>query len=576
MKNIKSQLILFVFLISQSILVQAQFNKEITTKVDAYLKTQSEEFHGTILLAVGDKILMNKGYGVADYSHNIANSADTKYLIGSTTKHFTVILILQLMEKGLINLDDTIDKYFPNGPVDKTSKTTIRNLLLHQSGIPQCYSGFSDYLEKYSRIYHDQEEYLQLIWDSKLRHETGQGVTYSSPGYYLLGVILEKVTKKSYPELLKENILSPLNMENTFVDNNLTIHSNMATGYQRGVTGIVKSRVNEQSNHFAAGDLISTTYDLFLFQRCLNYDSDSVLPSDLKKMLLDRQSKNNTFDGVFFGSKYTQYFNNNRDSLVLIGVGTSGSFGYRARMTRFVNEDACYIVLSNIETDNTMNNDLFSFLSDILLEKLNIDYKFSRKEPIHSENHNIPYKSALQGNKYFGIYKKDKNSFISITTSNDTLIFQSAFLNWGSYNFEKKYLVARNKYIFKDLNSNNEFYFSTDKTTNMIMVNNNDTIFKASKINTDTNYNSEYAGLYYSLEHQKTYKLKVNNEILVSYNFFGKSNTKFEYLKKDMFSCKYGFIMFNRNENDKIKGFRLNGEGIDTYEGVKVGLFEKK
>ncbi|MFN2126955.1 MAG: serine hydrolase domain-containing protein, partial [Anaerolineales bacterium] len=119
MKNIKSQLILFLFLIGQNILVKAQFDEQIAAKVDAYLKTQSEQFHGTILLAVGDKILMNKGYGMADYSHNIANSADTKYLIGSTTKHFTAVMILQLVEKGLIDLDDSIDEYFPNGPVEK-------------------------------------------------------------------------------------------------------------------------------------------------------------------------------------------------------------------------------------------------------------------------------------------------------------------------------------------------------------------------------------------------------------------------------------------------------------------------
>ena len=170
-----------------------------------------------------------------------------------------------MVEKGIINLDDTINKFFSDGPIEKTSKITIRHLLLHQSGIPQCYFGFPDYLSIHSKLFHTHQEYLQLIWNSKLKHAPGKGFTYSTPGYYLLGVILEKASNKSYAELLKENILDPLKMENTFVDNNLMIQKNMAIGYQKGITGIVTARKNEQSNHFAAGDLISTSMDLFRF-----------------------------------------------------------------------------------------------------------------------------------------------------------------------------------------------------------------------------------------------------------------------------------------------------------------------
>ena len=580
MKNIKSQLILFLFLIGQSISVQAQFDKEITTRVDAYLKTQSEEFHGTILLAVGDKILMNKGYGVADYSHNIENFADTKYLIGSTTKHFTAIMILQLVEKKLINLDDTIDKYFPDGPVEKTSKITIRNLLLHQSGIPQCYSGFPDYLEKHSRIYHNHNEYLQLIWDSKLRHEPGQGVTYSTPGYYLLGVILERVTKKSYPELLQENILSPLNMKNTFVDNNLTIHSNMATGYQRGVTGIVKSRINEQSNHFAAGDVISTSMDLFRFQRWLNYEPDEILSEEYKRLLLKTQIRfNSNFSATYYGSKYKQFYNNKKDSLTLLGVGISGSFGYRCRMTRFFNEDACYIILSNIETDNTMNEDLFSFLSNILLEKLKIEYRFPYMEPSPTfvSNYTADHKRL---NKYRGVYIKNENEFINISVSNDTLIYQSAFMNWGNYNYDKKFLIPVNEDEFIETNNNIEFHFKSiphSENFNLIPIQKQDTLYIASMLEVNDSVDlSEYEGSYYSLENEKTYYFKIKNGKLFSDNFLGKKNIELIYLKKDMFACQCGFLIFDRYENEEIKEFRLNAEGIDTYEGVKVGLFEKK
>ena len=579
MKNSIAPLILILVLTGQSIWAQAQFNEEITEKVDAYLKSQTQEFHGTILLATGNRILMNKGYDIADYSHNIPNTTDTKYLIGSTTKHFTAIMILQLAERGLIDLDDTIDKYFPDGPIEKTGKITIRQLLLHQSGIPQCYYGFPEYLEKQSRIYHSHEEYLQLIWESKFRHKPGNGVTYSSPGYYLLGVLLERVTNKSYSELLQVNILTPLNMKNTYVDNNLTIQSQMATGYQRGVTGIVRSRINEQSNHFGAGDLMSTTYDLFLFQRCLNYESDPILSAEYKRMLLDKQSKNNRYGGVFFGSKYTQYFNDKNDSLNIIGVGTSGSFGYRARMTRFVNEDACYIVLSNIETDNTMNEDLFAFLSNILLEELKIEYRFPGSEPSSTikTDYVIDHKELT---KYAGVYNKNENEFINISVSHDTLIYQSAFLVWGSYNYDRKYLVPVDKDVFMETCSSTEFHFqplAQSENFHLIQIQNRDTIFTASKLRCNSAVDlPEYEGPYYSWENKETYYFKIRDEELFCDNFLGKKNIELTCLKKDMLSCECGFLLFERYADGKLKEFRLNAEGIDTYEGVKVALFEKR
>ena len=579
MERIKSGSILLIFLIIRSISVQAQFNEEVIKKVDAYLATQPEDFHGTILLAVGNRILMNKGYGMADYSHRIRNSADTKYMIGSTTKHFTAILILQLAEKGLIKLDDTIDKYFPGGPVEKTGRITIRHLLLHQSGIPQCYSGFPEYFEKHSRIYHTHDEYLQLIWQSNLRHEPGQGVTYSSPGYYLLGVILERVTRKSYAELLQENIFAPLGMVNTTVDNNLTIRENMATGYQRGVTGIVRSRINEQSNHFAAGDVISTSADLFRFQQWLNFETDKILSEPYKKLLLETQIRfNSNFNATYYGSKYCQFYNNDKDSLILLGVGVSGSFGYRCRMTRFFNEDACYIVLSNIETDNSINEDLFSFLSNILLEELKIDYRFPCKEPAEAPATDYAADQELLTD-YAGAYKINENEFIHLSVSGDRLIFQSVSVKWGNYCCDRQWLVPLNRDVFAGTDSNTGYHFKTGSlahTVKLTAIRKQDTLYIASMLrDRDPADLSSYAGLYYSLENMKTGFLTVTNGKLISDNFLG-TETELIYLKEDMFACKQGFLIFNRNADGKIKEFRLYADGIDTYEGVKTGLFEKR
>ncbi|MFZ0034458.1 MAG: serine hydrolase, partial [Sedimentisphaerales bacterium] len=220
----------------------------VEEKIDQYIRSLPEPFSGTILLAVGDKILMNKGYGMADIGYGIPNTGKTKYQIASTTKHFTSVLVLQMAEKGIIDLNATIDTYLPDYPKDKASKITVHHLLLHQSGIPHHINGIDNYLDVQTRLFHTQNEYLKLFCDKKLVHEPGQGTTYSTPGYFLLGVILEKASSKSYAELLEENILKPLGMKDTFVGNNRTIHKDMATGYMKGLDGLVLANVEDMSN----------------------------------------------------------------------------------------------------------------------------------------------------------------------------------------------------------------------------------------------------------------------------------------------------------------------------------------
>ena len=552
-------------------------NNDIEDKVNKYISNLSEPFSGTILLAIGDDILLNKGYGMANYSYDIPNTADTKFLIGSATKHFTAILILQMVEKGLINLDDSIEKYFPDGPKEKTSKITIRHLLLHQSGIPQCYSGFKDYLTVHSKLFHTHKEYLRLIWNSEFRHEPGKGSTYSTPGYYLLGIILEKVSNKSYAELLKENILKPLKMENTFVDNNLSIHKNMATGYQKGINGLVLARKNEQSNHFAAGDLISTSKDLYLFQRCLNYKSDRLMSPRYMKLLLEAQDQG----GAFIGSKYKQFYHDNKRYLEIMGLGTSTSFGFRNRMTRFINEDACCIVMSNIETDNTMSNEMFAFLSDILLEKLDIDFRFTKNKKKIDDYHAFKLPEESQ-KEYTGLYREDNNTYFNVFDKKDTLNLHSISYKLGSYNMKEEILIPidTNKFIGSE---NNMIYcFNRDNYSDdfkISVISNDDTLFVGEKAESSNSSDLvQYAGNYYSLELQKTVKVKFEskNNQLVCEKFLNSNDTFFIQLNKDVFCCDYGLLIFKRYENNDVKNFRLQNNQIDSYEGVSVGLFIKK
>ena len=117
----------------------------VEQKVDQYLASLPDPFNGTILLAVGDKILMNKGYGLANRSYDILNTADTMYQIASGTKTFTAVLTLQLAEEGLIDLHAPIATYLPEYPADKAQKITLHHLLRHESGIQHHYRAIPEY-----------------------------------------------------------------------------------------------------------------------------------------------------------------------------------------------------------------------------------------------------------------------------------------------------------------------------------------------------------------------------------------------------------------------------------------------
>lgn len=255
--------------------------------IDNYFNSfpDNEPFSGVVLIAKGDNIVFHKGYNFANREFGIINGKETRFQIGSITKAFTGMLIIKMVEEGLIDLNKTISDYLPYYPKETGQKITINNLLSCTSGIPHHFEAVPDYFSSHDHYFHSTKELLSLFWDIPLKHEPGEKWTYSSPGFYILGAILQQVSKKSYAELLQEYIFTPLDMKNTFVENNRTTDINLATGYARGLTGPVKTYVEDKSTALAAGDIVSTAYDLYLWQKTLSNNADIILSSESKKML---------------------------------------------------------------------------------------------------------------------------------------------------------------------------------------------------------------------------------------------------------------------------------------------------
>ena len=177
---------------------------------------------------------------MADIELNVPMQSDMVFRIGSITKQFTAVCILQLMEQGKLGLQDEITKFIPDYPT-QAHKITIEHLLTHTSGI-MSYTGmknFQDIIRKDMK----PEEIIDFFKNQPMEFAPGSKWNYNNSGYFLLGYIIEKVSGKTYPQYLEENIFKPLGMTNSFYGSNNKIIRNRASGYQPANEGTVNADI---------------------------------------------------------------------------------------------------------------------------------------------------------------------------------------------------------------------------------------------------------------------------------------------------------------------------------------------
>ena len=225
---------ILIGLFIQLITIPVSFGQTKTEQIDKLMNLYSEygQFNGSILVADAGKVIYKKGFGMANMEWNIPNQPDTKHRLGSVTKQFTAMLILQLVEQGKLKLDAPISTYLLDYPKASGHKITIHHLLTHTSGIPN-YTSFPNFVKELSINPYSPEAFVKKFADLPLEFTPGEKFAYSNSGYFLLGYIIEKVSGKTYEQFLQDNILTPLKMNNTGFDHHETILKNRASGYEK-------------------------------------------------------------------------------------------------------------------------------------------------------------------------------------------------------------------------------------------------------------------------------------------------------------------------------------------------------
>ena len=243
-------------------------------------------------------VVYRKAFGKADLELNVNMQPDLIFRIGSITKQFTAVAILQLEEQGKLSLQDSITKFIPGFPTHGY-KITVENLLTHTSGIKNV-TGMSQWTEEVRRKDMTPKEIVEFFKDQPLDFEPGTKYSYSNSGYILLGVIIEKVSGETYAGYLEKHILKPLALNHTLYDNTSEVLKNRVKGYGKADTGYVNASYLSMTQPYAAGSLLSTVDDLYTWTKGVR-SGKIIKPETFAKAVVPYKLKNGSSTGYGYG-----------------------------------------------------------------------------------------------------------------------------------------------------------------------------------------------------------------------------------------------------------------------------------
>jgi CubicO group peptidase (beta-lactamase class C family) len=396
-KRLVLYIIVFIILVSSISIPQSK-----TDKIDELLNRYLEYrlFNGSTLVADNGEVIFKKGYGLANMEWNIPNSYDTKFRLGSITKQFTSMLIMQLVEKNKIKLEDKITDYLPYYRKDIGDKVTIEMLLTHTSGIPS-YTNQPDFFEKTSKKYFAPDDFIKEYCSGDLEFEPGTKFNYNNSGYFILGGIIEHVTGKTYEEALSENIIKPLGLNETGYDNFETIINKRAAGYEKAGSGYSIAPYLDMALPYAAGSLYSTVEDLYKWDLALL--NNKILPKkymdDIFKGRVDARNSQYAY-GWFID---TLSLAEQRFVVYNHGGGINGF-----NTINYIVPEKGHVVILFSNAGGAPLNNITNAIINILNDQ---EYKFPAKPLVDQLNQTIEKEGVAEAISQFNKLKNDKELY---------------------------------------------------------------------------------------------------------------------------------------------------------------------
>ncbi|REE84466.1 CubicO group peptidase (beta-lactamase class C family) [Lutibacter oceani] len=369
-------------------------------KIDEIIRLYSENagFNGSVLVAHNGKVIYKNGFGLANMEWNIPNEVNTKFRIASVTKPFTAMLVMQLVAKNKLDLQKPITTYLKDYPKENGSKITIHHLLTHSSGLKRD-------VETEQKQFHNPKQLVEMLDNKPLIHKPGEKFEYSNAGYILLGYILETVTKKSYKDLLEENIFKPLNMNNSGFYRHRLLLENRSSGYRNNFIDYQNSNYRDFSNAYSAGAIYSTVEDMFLFDQAMY--SENLLPKKYMDLILTKYIQADFGGHYGYGLELAKKPIGNSSDMIET-IGHSGTLpGYCAVYTRIPSSHSAIIFLSN--TGRAYLNTMTTAITGILYDK---PYDKPKKSIAKVFIDTIDKKGIDSGIQFFNKFKNNDDYYV--------------------------------------------------------------------------------------------------------------------------------------------------------------------
>jgi CubicO group peptidase (beta-lactamase class C family) len=299
------------------------------TKLDSLFRLleMNHKFMGTVALMKDGQITYSQAFGLAEVAKKIPAVPSTLYQIGSVTKTFTAVMILQLFDEGRLSLDDKLEKYFPG--IDGAQQVTIEQMLRHKSGLFSL-TNDTAYINFYTQP-QTRQQLLNRIMAYRLQFTPGEKFEYSNTNYILLGWLLEDLEGMSYAQLLQQRIAKPLGLKHTFATNPESGFA--ASSYTWNGKEWTPEPFTTMMVPGGAGNIFSTAEELLIFYHAL-FSGKLISEASLSRM---KELKDNFGMGVF-AMPFYEY----------MGLGhTGGIDGFRSVALYFPEEQLGAAVCSN-------------------------------------------------------------------------------------------------------------------------------------------------------------------------------------------------------------------------------------
>ncbi|QEC43261.1 serine hydrolase domain-containing protein [Pseudobacter ginsenosidimutans] len=457
----------------------AQVSPNAGASLDTLFNQYLNDGPGAVLIVSRNgQQLFHKEFGYASLEHKVPITNETVFEAASVSKQFTAAAVLLLVQQGRISLDDDIRKFVPELP-DYGNKIDVRMCLTHTSGLKDWRNvTYLSALPTGQRLFNQDDAIDMICRQSNLNYKPGTRYSYTNAGFDLLGIVVERVTKKSFAAFVKDSLLTPAGMKHSAFRNRFEdIIPNMASAYYGPVTHLRHGYTTDET--YGAAGLITCADDLRRWNEFIN--KGKLAQTRLQRYVLI------SGDTISYavGGVHVMDFDGIRE------ISHSGLLsGYRALVLYYPQYDISVTYMTN--NKNIITADLQVKIFEILFGK-------KRKAAIPAVQTNYPDVATLQNKTgaYYGV--EDESEFFSFHISNNKLICHEALLQ----------PVGTNEFIYETTG----YRFSSGGDTLIVKRGGEETWFrKATSFKPDAAALKPFTGAFYSKDAivELTFELRGN------------------------------------------------------------------